>query len=308
MFLSLIAFDPASGHQHQDWTFLVSLQKRDEKTGGYKHLCAGSVINSNDVLTVGHCVYEGFPSVRPRQWRIVTGPKISMEDDQDEIGSVYHVDTIVLHPQFKGITKQGIIVPWNDLAIVTSVTKFNFKKVTNIPLEPRYDQGFTKDGQTCQIAGWGRLDPDAPKVRLMKSLNLKFISRESCINEYLERTRLNVSDFISFKSVCGGLLQEDEETKWISEVLDYGSPLVCQVRNVSYLVGSASIFTPEMDNLPATPAIFSHINHFRRFLEDLTATPLEELAIVKRNSAASYLVNQQILFYSLLKMTQDLRD
>ncbi|KAM7293146.1 trypsin-1-like [Ixodes scapularis] len=108
------------------------------------HICGGSIVNEQFVVTAAHCVDESFAL----SYAVVVGDQnVNKKDStEDRIGVSYFRQ----HPKWNRATVNY------DYAIVKLARKLNFtgkhKHLMPICL-PEKDQGF--DGETCTASGWG---------------------------------------------------------------------------------------------------------------------------------------------------------
>jgi len=76
--------------------FIVSIQRKDGR-GGWYHMCGGSLLSQDAVLTAGHCLAESSENlISPDDLTIVAG----VNDLKSGKGERLKVKNIVIHPQF----------------------------------------------------------------------------------------------------------------------------------------------------------------------------------------------------------------
>ncbi|CAM5141165.1 unnamed protein product, partial [Natator depressus] len=77
---------------HGEWPWQVSLQV---KLSTQTHLCGGSIISNQRILTAAHCIYN---LENPKIWRVYTGILKLSEINEDT--PVFKVQEIIIHPQY----------------------------------------------------------------------------------------------------------------------------------------------------------------------------------------------------------------
>ncbi|CAK1545223.1 unnamed protein product [Leptosia nina] len=159
------------GHEAKPYShpYLVSLQLRFLWLRG--HICGGSIINENWVLTAAHCIQDTWLT------RWLPMDAIAGAHDVDNFGAKAQVNQIarrVAHPQY-----QGGIGPY-DIAMLRTVSPFYFTKEIQ-PIRLPQDSKIISD--SLQLAGWGALRttsfiPDLPSR--LQEVQVKYIPYDEC--------------------------------------------------------------------------------------------------------------------------------
>lgn len=104
------------------------------------HFCGGSIIRSNWILSVTHCLVESEPS----SIFVVAGAHTLSAG-----GTVYNVSQIVLHEKFNATYKE------NDIALIRTTVDIAFnQRVRPIVLG---NEDYILAGVPARTSGWGRL-------------------------------------------------------------------------------------------------------------------------------------------------------
>lgn len=121
----------------KDYPWMVSVLRRNFKTTRFTHICGGSLLTTNFVLTAHHCL----PSDKnPKVLSVRSGSNL-----RNNGGIVHSVDEIIPHPH-------GYDVRY-DLAILKIEPKVKFLGDSSLPIQIFI--GKVNPGTRGLILGWG---------------------------------------------------------------------------------------------------------------------------------------------------------
>jgi secreted trypsin-like serine protease len=136
---------PAGAHP-----FMVSLQDMtdpEKDTPRERHICGGSLIRSNVVLSAAHCVFDTTRTgalSRPEDLDLIVG-RTAFDTNQ---GEVRNAAAIVVHPEYDGNTHHGA-----DVALIRLDVASTFATVR---LPTSQERSRWAAGATNRLIGWGR--------------------------------------------------------------------------------------------------------------------------------------------------------
>ncbi|KAL3280358.1 hypothetical protein HHI36_017847 [Cryptolaemus montrouzieri] len=138
------------------YPYQISLQQLQQ------HICGGSIIGNQWILTAAHCVVGQTSS----QMSVVTGTNVL-----DGSGQRYQVERLIAHPRYNQRTSA------NDIALVKLTRTISFNsKVGRISL-PRSNTG---GGRQLTLTGWGKTSFPGQVSRTLQTIKLTSLSNSQC--------------------------------------------------------------------------------------------------------------------------------
>ncbi|MDQ3759353.1 MAG: serine protease [Actinomycetota bacterium] len=195
-----------------DWPFVAALVTRDGS-----HVCGGSVVAKDAVVTAAHCVL----GTSPKQIRVVTGrPDLTDESAGQEL----RIAEVTVHQQYQRTFRR-------DVAVLRLERPTVAPRVRLPTVEE--DEAETAPGSELRVAGWGGTRADGGKPSdVLLDVSVFAISDSEC--------RTYFKFFRAGEEVCAFGEPQGEERYDDSCYGDSGGPLVADSRRGVLLMGLVS--------------------------------------------------------------------
>lgn len=213
LFTRIVNGEEAAPHS---WPWQVSLRVKNGRKRS--HICGGSLIRRNWIITAAHCV-RSYPY--PDGYSVVVGMH-KKRGPPKEGGQEFDVKTLYRH---KGFTMQNLMHDVAVLELKGSVTLNDKVLPVCLPTEP------PTPGTQCYVTGWGRLRGRGrtPENIPLQQAKVPIVSHEDCAAKYGRYDRKAHLCAGQGRSSGSGSCQGDS-----------GGPLVCEQGNRWYLHGIVS--------------------------------------------------------------------
>lgn len=241
-----------------EWPWQVAVLKIEKDVNIFQ--CGGTLIDSQHVLTVAHCVKAFIDStqyalkVRLGEWDTQKTTEFLPHED-------YLVERVLIHPKFNPNNL------WNDIALLKLDRPVNFKPNIDSVCLPTPDEVF--EGHQCVTTGWGK---NAYKgghySNILKEVSLPIISNYDC-QKRLRRTRLGPRFRLHDGFMCAGGEEGRDSCKG-----DGGGPLVCYRQDGTYtLVG---IVSWGIDcGQPGHPGVYINVQKYLEWITEMTGNDVK---------------------------------
>ncbi|NXP72926.1 ACRO protein, partial [Ramphastos sulfuratus] len=208
-----------SSAQPGAWPWVVSIQ--DPWEAGTGHICGGSLISSQWVLTAAHC-FIGARNINV--WHVVVGATyLHHPGPETQVRNIKH---LLLHPGYSNVSSM------HDLALLELDEPVQCSSHVQLVCVPSSLLHLT-DLTNCYVSGWaGITTRSGAPTDVLQEARVRLLDAHLCNSSRWYRGAIHS------QNLCASSLQGAISTCQV----DSGGPLMCQARNANYfwLVGVAS--------------------------------------------------------------------
>ncbi|XP_059189016.1 chymotrypsin-like elastase family member 2A [Centropristis striata] len=232
----VVAGEDAKPHS---WPWQISLQS--DSSGRWRHICGGTLISSDWVLTAAHCINDRY------NYRVELG-KHSLKTSE-EGSTARRAAKIITHDDYNTMLSR------NDIALIKLSSPVTFSDTIMTACIP--DGGVVlPHGAPCYVTGWGRLSTSGPAADILQQALLPVVGHDICSqNDWW-------SVLATDKMVCAG---GDGITAGCNG--DSGGPLNCQNPDGSWDVhGVVSFGSGQGCNVLQKPTVFTQVSSYIKWM------------------------------------------
>uniref|UniRef100_A0A667WZB6 pancreatic elastase II n=1 Tax=Myripristis murdjan TaxID=586833 RepID=A0A667WZB6_9TELE len=236
----VVAGEDARPHS---WPWQISLQS--DSSGRWRHVCGGSLLSSEWVLTAAHCINSRY------NYRVELG-KHNLKDTEE--GSIaLRAAKIFTHEDYNTLLSR------HDIALIKLSSPVTFSDTIMPACLP--DPGFVlPHGAPCYVTGWGRLSTSGPPADTLQQALLPVVGHDTCSqNDWwsvLATDKMVCAGGDGIKAGCNG---------------DSGGPLNCQNPDGSWDVhGVVSFGSGQGCNVLQKPTVFTQVSSYIDWINRVT--------------------------------------
>ncbi|KAB0389611.1 hypothetical protein E2I00_016568 [Balaenoptera physalus] len=226
------------------WPWMVSVRANGT------HICAGTLIASEWVLTVAHCMIQSDVTYSVR----VGSPWV----DQISKSTVdVLAQQVIVNSHYRSHRYWSWVGQANDIALLKLERPLKYNKYVWPICLPGLDY-MLKDHALCTVTGWGlpRVDGVWPQFRTIQEKEVTILNSTECESVYHRFSKIpSLIQIINSQMICAKDINRNS--------FAIGEPLVCPVESIRYLVGMVS-WGPGCKKSKALP-IYLHISSYQQW-------------------------------------------
>jgi len=227
------------------WPWQISLRYRDyPDDGSYGHVCGGSLIEKDWVLTAAHCVeYDPYPTA----FKVTVGAHYQ-EGYPTSVQKTINVTKVIYHPEFSWITAK------NDVALLKLAKPITPSDKVNTVCLPESGRDQISPGTNCFITGWGKTIGGGSGAEVLQQAVLPVADHKTCREKMKVVRKVHKGPMLCAGGQGKGGCQGDS-----------GGPLVCEENGKWVLRGVVSWGNDMCITEYFT--VFARVSHYLKWIE-----------------------------------------
>jgi trypsin len=221
-----------------EFPYIVSIRRTELELilGEPYHICGGTIINSNTVITASHCLFDPFGNhlKQPGSYFVVAGFLGIWSDIATS--QMFEVVKVFKHPNYIADLFR------HDIAALRVSPDFTFDLPNIQPITIETNRNLS-EGSACSVHGWGTVLDDFPlHPDILQTVDIRISSFNQCNETYegLVDSSTQLCAYDAEKDSCsgkGGSEKEVENWKFMNDLQEILEDRLCVVGSLLVLSG-----------------------------------------------------------------------